>query len=202
MTIRTLILAGIAGAALLPATSAIAQTPAYIGEVQLYAGTYCPKGLSDTQGQVLPIAQNQALFSLLGVVYGGNGVTTFALPDLRGRSAYSQGTGPGLPTYTQGQTGGTENTTLNVGQMPAHMHMGYLRAVGGSPNIDDPTNAALADFPAGFPIYANNTTATVNMKAGSVQSNPTGGSQPYQNLGPYLTMRFCIAKVGVFPSRQ
>lgn len=202
MTIRTIIMAGLAGAALLPAASAVAQTPAYVGEIQLYAGTYCPKNLTDTQGQNLPIAQNQALFSLIGTTYGGNGVTTFALPDLRGREAISLGQGPGLSNYALGQSGGTENTTLSVAQMPAHMHMAYLRAADVAPNTDDPTNAALADFPTTFPIYTNSTTPNVNMKTGSVQTSPAGGSQPYQNLGPFLTMRYCVALYGIFPSRN
>ena len=174
----------------------------YLGRVILVGFNFCPFGTVEAAGQILPIAQNTALFSLLGTTYGGNGTSTFALPDLRGRTPNSQGTGPGLSPYAEGQNGGTETVTLTVITMPSHTHTGVMRAVGSAaPNTDNPTNAAPADFPAGFPVYQQGTTPDVQMAANTATLFPTGAGIPFENLGPYVTLRYCIVVQGVFPSR-
>lgn len=197
---------GIAGAtaALLAAAPAAAQD-FYMGEVQLYAGAWCPRTTMETQNQTLGISQNQALFTLLGVTYGGNGVQTFALPDLRGRSAVHVGQGVGLSNMTLGQTGGVEQQTLTVANLPPHDHEGALHAVAGAPNIDDPTGAALADFPSTNPVYAkaaDGVAPNIDMATGTVQTAIVGSSQPVPTLSPFLTMRNCIVTQGLFPSRN
>jgi microcystin-dependent protein len=149
-----------------------------------------PRGWALCNGQILPIAQNTALFSLLGTTYGGNGQTTFALPDLRGRVALSSGQGPGLSNYLLGQVGGDESVTLNVNQIPTHAH-----SIGGT------NSGSTSSRPAG----------NVNAQGGAYSSTsdspmqPTGGAgggQPHSNIQPYLCLNYCIALEGIFPSRN
>ncbi len=170
----------------------------FLGEVRLFGGTFPPIRWADCDGAVLSIAQYDALFSLIGTTYGGDGVTTFALPDLRGRTPIGHGQGPGLPNFTIGERAGTETVTLNVNQMPFHTHL-MLR--GGTPNTSSPRGAYLADARSsqrGVRTYAG---------GGGTQLHPAtiataGASQPHENMQPFLAIRFIIALDGIYPSRS
>ncbi len=173
----------------------------FIGEIMMAGFNFPPRGWAVCDGQILPIQQNTALFSLLGTTYGGNGTTTFALPDLRGRTPMQQGQGPGLSVRDIGEQGGVENVTLTSAEIPSHSHA--LRAT---------TAPATTAAPAGA-IWAvsGSRRSTTNLYtnaagAGAVMSNqalaPAGSSQPHNNMPPYLTVTFCIALTGVFPPRS
>ncbi len=168
----------------------------FIGEIRLLPYNFAPRGWAFCNGQILSIAQNTALFSLLGTTYGGNGQTTFALPDLRGRVAISSGQGPGLQNYDLGQIAGAESVTLISSQLPAHAHSFTTPCNTDDPNAGSPKN----NFPAavGDPIYA--TTSNAAMGAGT--TGVLGGSQPHDNRQPLLTLNYCIALQGIFPSRN
>lgn len=176
----------------------------FIGEIRMMGFGIIPRGWMACQGQLLPINQNQALFSLLGTVYGGNGVQTFALPDLRGRAILGVGQGNGLSNTVQGQVSGTESVTLQAAQMPAHTHTvtGTLQGASGS-ETNSPINAYPAspeDGGAAFSTGAPN----ANLAAASVTGTAAnaGGSQPHENRQPLLAMNYCIALQGIFPSRN
>jgi len=158
---------------------------------------FAPRNWAMCNGQILSIAQNTALFSLLGTTYGGNGQTTFALPDLRGRVGIHFGQGPGLSPYALGQVGGTETTSLTINNLPAHTHPFAPPCVdddatGGIPTGKSPATSANN-------IYAS-PTGTATMAPGT--TGPTGGSQPFSILPPYLAVNWCIALNGIFPSRN
>jgi microcystin-dependent protein len=167
----------------------------FLGMIAIFPYNFAPRGWAFCQGQILPIAQNTALFSLLGTTFGGNGQTTFGLPDLRGRFPNSSGQGPGLSSYDLGQVGGTENVTLTINNMPAHGHPVAPPASTNSPSASKPTNnvPAAGNFydvgPGGVTMF-------------NYQTGLTGGSQPTQIMNPYLTVNFCIALEGIFPSRN
>lgn len=180
---------------LAPMAQAQAGSQPYLGEIIAVPYNFAPRGWALCQGQILSIQQNTALFALLGTTYGGNGVNTFALPDLRGRSAVSSGQGPGLSDYSLGQNGGEESVTLQVSQMPAHNHTVQASAAVG--NQASPTGNAWA-AQGRAPIYS--ATANTTMSPGS--TSLTGGSQPHDNRSPYLTMNYVIALQGIFPSRN
>jgi microcystin-dependent protein len=163
----------------------------FLGEVKMISWNYNPKGWAFCNGQFLPINQNQALFSLLGTMYGGNGQTTFALPDLRARIPIHVGSG-----FTQGQAGGESAHTLTLGEMPTHMHFVVADTADGS--ATPPANPRLAAS-TGQPLYGP-AANLVTMAASEVGS--TGGSQPHANEQPYLTINFIIALQGIFPSRN
>lgn len=166
----------------------------YIAQIMFMALNFTPRNWAACDGRIVSIATNTALFALLGTTYGGNGVSTFALPDLRGRVPVGQGIGPGLSPYTLGQTGGAETVTLTLGQMPAHTHA--LNASTGTPVTADPTNATL---PTGSSrIYAN-APASVAM---GISIGATGGNQPHENMQPYLVLNPVICMFGIFPSRS
>jgi microcystin-dependent protein len=164
----------------------------FIGEIKIVGFNFAPRGWAFCNGQILSIAQNTALFSLLGTTYGGNGQTTFALPDLRGRVPIHPGQGPGLSNYTQGQLAGSETVTLLSTQMPAHTHT--VNASTQSDITGNPTS----NFPAGGASY--DTTANTTMDPAMIGNS--GGNQPHSNLQPYLAINFCIALEGIFPSRN
>lgn len=173
-----------------------------IGYTTMFAGNFEPKNWAFCQGQIIPIASNTALFSILGTVYGGNGTTTFALPDLRGRSVIGAGAGPGLSMYDLGQIGGASTATLNVTQMPAHAHP--VSVVAAPYCLDDSGNVA---SPSGA-AYASSTgyagAGTVNMAAcpAQLQMSPMGGTQPFSIEQPYMAMNYIICMRGVFPARN
>jgi len=166
----------------------------FIGMIVMFAGNFAPRNWAFCNGQLLSISQNTALFSILGTTYGGNGQTTFGLPDLRGRVPMHPGQGPGLSPRSLGETSGVETVTLLQTEIPAHSHL-----VGCS--SDDATSGDPSlNFPAAFPqkIYSNAAGKTMN---GTMIGN-TGGSQPHNNIQPYQCVNFIIALFGIFPSRN
>jgi microcystin-dependent protein len=176
----------------------------YLGTIQSFAFNYAPKGWLQCNGQTLPINQYQALFSLLGTTYGGNGIQTFALPNLQSRTPLGYGNGFN-GNYVLGENGGTENVTLTLNEMPSHNHLLQGNTTVGS--TDTPTastslaNGTNAGTPGPFNVlmYTNNAPNN-HQYTGTIGNN--GGSQPHANLMPYLTINFCIAMVGIFPSRN
>ena len=161
----------------------------YLGEIRIISWTYAPKGWAFCNGQLLPINQNQALFSLLGTTYGGNGQTTFALPDLRGRAPAHMGNG-----LTEGQLVGEETHTLIMSEMPAHTHL--ASASSAAPDQGSPSGNEWASLASGYSSTAPNTTL------GPSAISNVGGSQPHANMQPYLVLNFVIALQGIFPSRN
>jgi microcystin-dependent protein len=158
----------------------------FMGEIKLTAFNFAPKGWALCNGQLLPINQNQALFSILGTTYGGNGQTTFALPDLRGRVPIYQGQG-----FTEGQAGGEEAHTLVKNELPQHNHP--FQASSTNADAPDPTILAKSNN-----VYG----ASGNLTTLSPASIGSTGSQPHENMQPYLVISFCIALQGIFPSRN
>ena len=166
----------------------------FIGEIKAFAGNFAPQNWALCNGQTLSIAQNPALFSLIGTYYGGNGTTTFALPDLRGRGVVHQG-GSGVI----GQTGGAETVTLTTANLPAHNHA--INATNSAGTVANPSaSVALAATPSGEPIYNNSTSSPVALAQAAVGSS--GGGTPHDNRQPYLGINYIIALFGVFPSRN
>lgn len=168
-----------------------------IAEIIMFAGNFAPRGWAFCQGQILPIAQNTALFSLLGTTFGGNGQTTYALPDLRGRVPVGTGQGPGLPTINLGEMSGTPTHTLIVTEMPAHSHAVNATTTPGDQSV--PTSNFLANSGATDREYQAGPANTI--------MNPqmigiTGGSQPFSIMQPYLGMNYIIALQGIYPSRN
>jgi microcystin-dependent protein len=205
-------------------TLAMAGTDNFIGEVMWVGFNFCPRGWAAADGQLLPIAQNSALFSLLGTQYGGDGRVNFALPDLRGRTMVHVGTGPGLSNILQGEVGGAETQTLTFAQMPRHSHSATttiseleitstLYGSSSSASSSTPAGAALATTKKQVPAYAASPPNQA-MATGSVQSTVTGGTatttvdatssgtQPVSVRDPYLALRACIALQGIFPPRD
>lgn len=195
----------------------------YLGTICATAATFCPQGYAPANGAIIAVSSNPALFSLLGTNYGGNGTSTFGLPDLRGRSAIGLGTGPGLTPVLQGQQRGVETVTQTLLQMPIHTHAatssGGSVAVTLSAKQVAGVNTPDADYmlgaggagPASANIYVAPGTAgsTVNLGGVTVTENPgtivvgnTGGSQPMTNLPPQLAVNYCIAVQGLFPPRN
>lgn len=172
----------------------------FIAEVVMFAGNFAPRGWAFCQGQVLAIAQNTALFSLLGTTYGGNGQTTFALPDLRGRVPVGTGQGPGLPSMTLGEVAGEPSHTLNVNEMPAHTHSAQVGAQSGAGNSTSPSGATWATSSSRDALYSTSA-PNAQMSAG-VTVGAAGGSQPHNNMQPYLGMNYIIALEGIYPSRN
>ncbi|MCG8476542.1 MAG: tail fiber protein [Cytophagales bacterium] len=190
-----------------------------IGEVRLFGGNFAPRAWAFCEGQLMPIAQNTALFSILGTTYGGDGRTTFALPDLRGRAPISPGTGPGLSTRKLGQRFGLETTTLSVLNLPYHLHSGELKIKGisqqqfyiaESSNQTTPKSNYFADAGLGNQFYGTekDESKTMSVKtadaypSGALIINQTGGGQSFNNMQPFLTVHFIICLSGVFPSRS
>ncbi|WP_338874749.1 tail fiber protein [Spirosoma sp. SC4-14] len=177
----------------------------YIGQIQLFAFNFPPKNWAFCDGRLLSIAQNQALFSLIGTTYGGDGITTFALPDLRGRTPIGFGQGPGLTYREMGETSGSETVTLISTQMPMHNHL--LMASAQSANQNSPENHFMAvsngvDSNSESPVSVNTYGTTASTTANPMSISTSGGSQPHNNMQPYLTMNYCIALYGIFPSRS
>ncbi|WP_136668972.1 phage tail protein [Flavobacterium sp. H122] len=182
------------------------STDPFIGEIKLLAFDFAPRNFATCAGQILSIAQNTALFSLLGTTYGGNGQTTFALPDLRGRMPIGQGQGAGLPSYVMGQLAGTTTATLLTTNMPIHNH-----AATGI-NVRIPVTSASEDSSATNNYIGNavndtfgplaSPTASLGSPVVSGNTAPAGGSQPFSIMNPYLTINYSIALTGIFPSRN
>lgn len=167
----------------------------YLGEIRIFPYNFAPSGWAFCAGQILPISQNTALFALIGTFYGGNGSSTFALPDLRGRVIMGQGQGPGLPSYTVGQPGGTDTVTLTTAQIPAHGHPVLASDQKGTSKL------AAGNFLAKGvkDEFATSSDGTV---MGASMIGSTGGGQPLSVVQPYLVVTPCISLQGIFPSRN
>jgi microcystin-dependent protein len=179
----------------------------YIAEVRLFAGNFAPRGWAFCQGQILSIAQNTALYALLGTTYGGNGQTTYALPDLRGRVAVGPGQGPGLPTVNLGEMSGERNHTLIITEMPAHNHVAQTtltpKGVSEAGNLSSPSGAYWATSGTLDPEYrTSGTFVDMAAQTGSTTIGVAGGSQPHNNMPPYLGLNYIICMEGIFPSRN
>ena len=175
----------------------------YLAQIVMFGGNFAPRSWALCQGQLLPINQNQALFSLLGTIYGGDGRTTFALPDLRSRVPLGPGNGPGLPSYREGQKGGTETNTLNQNQLPSHTHAATASVhLGTAANVPSGSDAYLP-ISTGANFFSNaKGNANLNAAATSVTVGNTGNSQPVNNIQPYNVVNYIICISGVFPSRN
>jgi len=168
----------------------------YLGQISIFSFAFAPRGFAQCNGQVLPIAQNQALFALLGTTYGGNGQTTFALPNLRGRVAIGQGQGPGLSPRTMGETAGEALHVLTQNELPEHNHVAHFAS-------DSSQMSAKGHYWAGDPVgnmtFASSTDGT-SLNPGAIASS--GGSQPHENRQPFLALNFCICLQAIFPSQS
>lgn len=169
----------------------------FVGQIQMFGFNFAPRGWAFCHGQLLPIAQNQALFSLLGTTYGGDGRTTFALPDLRGRAPMHFDQGPGLSDRQLGEAGGAENVTLISNQMPAHNHVLHATSAAGSAR--EPAGHVLAKETAGQTAVYGDGPVDSSLRPESIGA--AGGSQPHANMPPYLCINFCIALEGIYPPR-
>ena len=177
----------------------------YVGQILMFAGTFPPNGWMTCQGQLIPISENEVLFNLIGTTYGGDGQSTFQLPDLQGRVPVHQGTGPGLSTYSIGQSGGVESVTLTTQQIPSHQHFALANAAQGTKSTPDSTavlstqNAgAGANTPNAYGAFA--AASAVTMAGATIQGS--GGSQPHENIQPVTAITYCISLFGVFPSQN
>ena len=171
------------------------STP-FVAEIRIWALNFAPRGWAFCQGQILPISQNTALFSLIGTFYGGNGTNNFALPDMRGRVALHQGQGPGLSQYALGEVTGSETITLNLNQLAIHNHnAGCFNGVGDSYAA---ANAIPATDAGGNNLYSAPSDQSMNPNGMSL----TGGNLAHNNVQPYLALNYCIALQGIFPSRN
>ena len=178
-------------------TTVKAQAEPFIGQISIYAFNFAPRGWMPCDGRLLPIAQYQALFALIGTTYGGDGRTTFALPDLRGRIVVGAGNGPGLTPRTIGEMSGTETNTLSISNLPPHNHS--INAVSTEGNQNSPTGNLLADTKTLDKEYSN-AAANTTMKTSMVGN--TGNGTPVNNMQPYLSIGYYIATEGFFPSRD
>ena len=172
----------------------------FLGEIRIFAGNYAPNGWALCQGQIMAISQNAALFSILGTTYGGNGTTTFALPDLRGRLVLGMGQGTGLSNYVEGQVGGSETVTLTTQQMPAHSHSVAASQSGTvtTPKGGVPAQAVAVGPTSGPKVFAPTSDGTT---MSNTMIGMTGGSLPVTIQQPYLVINYIIALTGIFPSR-
>lgn len=198
--------------AISPTSSIACGFEPFLGEICTFAFTFCPKGFAKTEGQLLPIAQNQALFALLGTIYGGDGITTFALPDLRGRTIVSPGQGIGLTPIAIGESGGKESVKLTTANLPKHTHTATttitsaLRGTNAPGTLTTPQANILAK--SGTIKTYGTGTADVTLGSSSISSTGTtkigvtGGIQAFDNHQPYLGMTTCIALQGIFPSQN
>ena len=193
--------------------STSAPTPAaaqenYLGELRLFGMNWCPRMWTPAEGQLIPINQNQSLYSLFGTFYGGDGRTTFALPDLRGRSSIGFGQGTGLSNYPIGQKGGSETITMTVDNLPSHTHgattTATLNATADTGNTDTPGNTVVLANARGTDIYGTGANGAV-FRNDAITANTTldtSGGQPKSQRGPYLAMKWCVALQGIFPPRN
>ena len=171
----------------------------FIGGIIMFGGNFAPRSYAFCSGQLLSIAQNTALFSILGTTYGGNGQTTFALPDLRGRVPIHPGQGPGLSNYSLGQQAGTESNTLTTNNMPAHAHGYTIPANASDGTTTEPGNNTFLGQPTQGNLY---TTGGPGVQMPGGNTAIVGGSQPFSILQPYTCVNFIIALEGIFPSRN
>ena len=172
----------------------------FLGQIIMFGGNFAPRSWALCDGQLLPIAQNSALFSILGTIYGGDGRTTFALPDMRGRVPIHPGNGPGLSSYNLGQKGGSEQATLSVNQLPNHGHVTVLKATSTDGNQEGPGGHILAGDPR--EDQYSDATPNVNMNPAGIEVANTGNNEAHANVQPFVCVNFIIALQGLFPSRN
>jgi microcystin-dependent protein len=170
----------------------------FVAEIRIFPFNFAPKGWAWCDGQLMPLSQNTALFSLLGTTYGGNGKSNFALPDFQGRAPMHPGQGPGLSLHDLGETGGAETVTLLESEIPAHSHTLMASTEDGVQGSFTP-GVTLANSVGGTLYQTTTNTNLVSMNPSAL--SPAGGDQPHNNLQPYLSFYFCIALQGVFPPR-
>jgi microcystin-dependent protein len=169
----------------------------YIGEIRMFGGTFAPAGWAFCDGQLMPISENDALFTLLGTRYGGDGQETFGIPDLQGRVPLHAGTGQDGNNYQLGEKAGVEAVTLTVQQIPAHQHTPIANSNAGT--LSNPGGATWSAAGTGEQIYSQPPTAPPGGQLHNQAILPTGGSQPHDNMGPYLVVTFIISLFGIFP---
>jgi microcystin-dependent protein len=179
----------------------MASTP-LLGAIFMFAGNFAPSGYQLCQGQTLSISQNAALFSIMGTTYGGNGTTTFQLPNLRGRGPIGQGTGPGLSTINLGQSAGAENVTILASNMPAHNHTIAVSTAAGAKNSPESNYLAQTSDSDGNPYATYNSSSTSTQTLAPAAVSVAGQSLPLNIQNPYLGINFIIAMQGIFPSRN
>jgi microcystin-dependent protein len=168
---------------------------AYCGEIRMFGGNFAPVDWAKCDGQLLAIAENEALFQLIGTTFGGDGQSTFGLPDLRGRVPISQGAGPGLPNYVMGELGGVETVTLTINQMAAHTHA--LQASRGVGNSNAAQNNVTSASQSTTIYYEDAPSPTANLNFATIQ--PNGGGGAHENMQPFLAVTFIISLYGIYP---
>jgi microcystin-dependent protein len=169
----------------------------FVAEIRIFPFNFAPKGWAFCDGQILPLSQNTALFSLLGTTYGGDGKSNFALPNMQGNAPMHPGQGPGLSLHDLGETGGSDTVTLLESEMPSHSHGLMASLIQATSQTPGPTVGPA--HARTIQAYSTTTTGLVTMSDNTVA--PAGGDQPHNNLMPYLTLNFCIALQGVYPPR-
>ncbi len=192
------------------ASPAFADAEPFVGDIMTVGFNFCPRGWAEANGSLLAISSNTALFSLYGTFYGGDGRTTFGLPDFRGRAPVHAGNGSGLTNRPIGQKSGTETVTLSTSQMPNHTHRAAIKTVAEPPNSPSPAGAAFPVYqgngyvrgtdPNPYPSTPGNPARFMNPETMYVE--PTGGGLAHNNMQPYLVMKTCVALTGVYPSRN
>lgn len=169
----------------------------FVAEIRIFPFNFAPKGWAFCDGQILPISQNTALFSLLGTTYGGDGKSNFALPNMQGNAPMHPGQGPGLSLHDLGETGGSDTVTLLESEIPSHSHSLMASALNADLDVPGPNNSIARTTPQ--QLYTAAAPPLTTLSGSTVA--PAGGDQPHNNLMPYLTLNFCIALQGVFPPR-
>jgi microcystin-dependent protein len=175
----------------------------YVGEIRCFGFSFAPAGWAFCNGQLMPISENEALFAIIGTTYGGDGQSTYGLPNLQGRVPMHAGNGPGGFNTTIGEVFGTTSVTLTVNQIPQHAHAVFAESVapgGGAEHSASPTSSAFIGSSNPDGIYK--TTPTIDAPFSGVAIGSAGGSQPHENMQPYLALNFCIALFGIFPSQN
>jgi len=179
----------------------------FLGQIGMFGGTFAPVNYAMCNGQIVPISQNDALFALIGTIYGGDGQTTFGLPDLRGRVAINQGQGPGLSPRTIGEASGSEQITIDTTTMPAHNHLFFCTANVAASGGDKPSSAVVPGTPSlpGSRWFAYNDGTNPPPNSHTLEATSlsmAGGNQPHENIMPILCVTYIIAIAGIFPSRN
>jgi microcystin-dependent protein len=173
----------------------------FVAEIRIFPFNFPPKGWAFCDGQLMPISQNTALFSLVGTYYGGDGKSNFALPDMQGRAPMHTGQGPGLSLYSLGESGGSETVTLLQTEMPIHSHSLLTNTVAGDTNGPSPNVSLARSHNANAYQTATSQVPSDNVSLAPGAIGPTGGNLPHNNMMPYLTLNFCIALQGIYPPR-
>lgn len=174
----------------------------YLGEIFTFGGTFCPRGSLSLDGQLLSVASNSALFSLVGTIYGGDGRTTFGLPDLRGRSPMHTGTGAGLSPRPIGQRFGSESYVLSANNLPSHTHTAHVNVARVNATVRNPISSAFARDVANAYDRDNAPDSNFRMSAGTVTLDSTGNNSSVNNMQPFMTLRYCMMSTGIYPSRS